>query len=1494
MASGGQAAIRGYLIQTLIALLDALNNENQWDSVTLEPNVEWEKIDILWEYPGSKKAVQVKSSQNSFVDRDISKWAKDLVKWKDADEYELVLVWTPKSPLITVDKDGEKVAVRSAPVMDEFSKSAAHRLSDFLRREGLPEGSPDSRTMLVGALTEKLAKLSTGGHKLRRSDLVKLLKEWMALIAAGVRSNEPFNFIPYLERLRDDFEKGPLKKHYISQYTLSEESYEIGEDKDLLERAMEWARGKGKMLWLLLGDYGTGKTAFIERFSYELAKQHLDSDPSMGIPIPIVIALKKTPLVIDGREMPKTFPLDKLLQEHLDRNPDLPRSAGDLLSLLAEGKVILMLDAFDEMRTIALGCEIEEQFQQLAAPTAQPTAHPGGNRMIITCRTHFFRNQEDIDNAVRGHCDPIIPRESRAGSFVQPSNASIYTLLSLEEEQIDEFLKQHLSTEQAQKTKTFIDETHDLASLARRPVLLKMIIAVRDVWERRKTNVKMTSAGLYNYFTKCWLESNLSNIAPEQCEELLERLAFELWGQPSNRIRYDKLRDVLENSLAELLDKLDRRLIDWELRTAAFLTRDNEGHYCFSHNSFLEFFYARHLRRSQRKGEDAFPVALKTAPVTSDCCLFLFDILESNKNYENLGKCLRAILEQPYQPKTSENALRLAYHLAEHLYRGSLQCKSLTDHMRSMVPAKAQLQGAQLREEKFKHAWLEDVDFSNAMLDGTNLEGAALHRAVLCGASLEGCRLIKADCRKTNFSRALIKGVDARGADFTGATFDEANLTAAVFVHSQCQGASFRWTNCHAARFAKAVLKDTTWFKAITNRMTCPDANSCLVTPSRPGKPTVFLHLGHRAGVQHAKFSRNCDSVLTASSDNTVRIWDAKTGTEIVRFDGHVSKVRSVVFSPNGKRVLSASEDSTARIWDAATGREIKIIRGHKRGLCSAVFSSDGKLVLTASDDSTARIWNAKTGREIKLFPCHGQRVRSAVFSPEEEYVLTANEDRTAQIWNTATGLEIRNIQGHKAGLCSAVFSSDGKHVLTASEDSTARISDAESDSVISNFVGHEGAVWSAVYSPDGKSVLTASDDRTARIWDAKNGSEILKFLGHVARVWSAVYSPDGKSVLTASDDRTARIWDAESGSEIMRFKGHSFWMWSAIFSIDGKRVLTASSFNTPRIWDAKTGCEIRNIQGHGGGVRSAVFSPEEERVLTASYDNTVRIWNTKTGSEIRSIEGHGKWVRSAVFSPNGEDVLTASYDNTARIWNAKTGHEILNIDKHKKEVWSAVFSSNGKRVLTASEDTTAKIWDVKSGNQDQCFIGHEAGVRSAVYSPEEKRVLTASSDNTARIWDVKTGREIKSIHGHGAGLWSAVFSPDGQYVLTASSDNTARIWDVRSGNQVSCFVGHGSGVCSAAFSPDGQYVLTASFDNTARIWNRRSRKCLRILVPVTNGWLTIDRHGRYQAGGWGLDALRYFDPNEQRALRTLWHAEDLPWMAENYNSDNDKQDLPK
>jgi WD40 repeat protein/CHAT domain-containing protein len=330
-------------------------------------------------------------------------------------------------------------------------------------------------------------------------------------------------------------------------------------------------------------------------------------------------------------------------------------------------------------------------------------------------------------------------------------------------------------------------------------------------------------------------------------------------------------------------------------------------------------------------------------------------------------------------------------------------------------------------------------------------------------------------------------------------------------------------------------------------------------------------------------------------------------GQLLVTLNGHTASVRSAAFSPDGLLVVTASEDDTARVWNAANGQPKVILSGHTGIVFTAMFSSDGQRIVTASYDSTARVWNAVNGQLLATLKGHGGPVYTAVFSTDGQHIITSGFDATTRIWNAANGRLLATLSGQSDRVFTSMFSPDSQRIVTASGDTTAQVWNAANGKLVATLTDHAGShVSAAAFSPDGQRIITASD--TARVWDSASG-KLLATLDSGAPVWSALFSPDSQRIITTGYDSTARLWNAPDGQLLATLSGGIGKVDGPVFSPDSQLIVTASN-DSPKVWNVANGQQRATLTGHTATVWSAVFSRDGQRIVTASADHTVRVWN--------------------------------------------------------------------------------------------------------------------------------------------------------------------------------------------------------------------------------------------------------------------------------------------
>jgi eukaryotic-like serine/threonine-protein kinase len=535
-------------------------------------------------------------------------------------------------------------------------------------------------------------------------------------------------------------------------------------------------------------------------------------------------------------------------------------------------------------------------------------------------------------------------------------------------------------------------------------------------------------------------------------------------------------------------------------------------------------------------------------------------------------------------------------------------------------------------------------------------------------------------------------------------------------------------------------------------------------------------------------FSRDGRWLASGGNRGALTVWDAQEGKEHFRLQGHVGEVKGVSFSPDGRWLVSASADyevgrqaagktdNSVRVWDLRTGQEHRCLKGGPHGFQGACFSPDGRWFASGGGDRTVRIWDAQTGQEHSTLKGHDSAVRSVCYSPDGERLASSDGEGTVKVWDARTGRPllafVHAAQQMVYGVC---FSPDGGQLASGCWDSTVKVWDARTGQERATLRGHHGPVSAVSFSPDGRALASASWDQTVKLWglSSHQGCVILK--GHTAQALSVAFSPDGRLLASGGLDGTVRLWTPQTGQQRRTLVGRGDGVQGVCFSPDGRRI--ASAARVVQVWEVETGQEILSFNAARKPM-SICFSPDGLRLATADAEG-VNLWDARSGQKVLTLKGHRMDVFGVCFSPDGEWLASASGDSTVKVWDARTGKEVHTLQGHAGQVNTVCFAPDSRSLVSGG--VGVKVWDVRTGQETLALKGHGTQVWGVCFSPDGRRIATADWATNLKIWDAETGQEILTLRGHADRDKSICFSPDGRWLAASGGrDNSVRVWDAQ------------------------------------------------------------------------------------------------------------------
>jgi len=248
----------------------------------------------------------------------------------------------------------------------------------------------------------------------------------------------------------------------------------------------------------------------------------------------------------------------------------------------------------------------------------------------------------------------------------------------------------------------------------------------------------------------------------------------------------------------------------------------------------------------------------------------------------------------------------------------------------------------------------------------------------------------------------------------------------------------------------------------------------------------LFTLLGHLDYIRTVQFHPNATQfpwILSASDDQTLRLWDFHKRSCLSVLTGHNHYVMCAAFHPSEDLIVSASLDQTVRVWDttglrkkqlgggvdqgypgtmeaqngsrgqsaaAATALNVQaelfgtndvvvkyVLEGHDRGVNWAAFHPTLPLLASAADDRQVKLWRMSETKawEVDTLRGHANNVSCCLFHPKQELVVSNSEDRSIRVWDVSkrVGVQTFRREGDRFWILAAHRS---QNLLAAGHDS--------------------------------------------------------------------------------------------------------------------------------------------------------------------------------------------------------------------------------------------------------------------------------------------------------------------------------------------------------------------------------------------------------------------------------------------------------------------------
>jgi WD40 repeat protein len=328
----------------------------------------------------------------------------------------------------------------------------------------------------------------------------------------------------------------------------------------------------------------------------------------------------------------------------------------------------------------------------------------------------------------------------------------------------------------------------------------------------------------------------------------------------------------------------------------------------------------------------------------------------------------------------------------------------------------------------------------------------------------------------------------------------------------------------------------------------------------------------HTSGIVSEAYSPDGRWIVTGSSDETVRLWDASTGEHVRKLDEGPGWVKYVDFLPDGKSVVIGREPHMP--GEISFKGEVKVVRAADGGLvhrsetpdrfmCAAISPDGGRIAAgigmgegpgpfgDGEQDAKPKtmVFDAELGGHVAETAGQTGPIGSLVFSPDGLKIWSASEDGSTTLvrWNARTGTEEARAALPQTTLGSfhrVAFIRDAARIVLGglqrieAGKSTGKLAISNTNDLSTVWEKSLPESWPSVLavSPNGRLIaafLAPLEGVPTRgriaVWRSEDGGELVSWDLAEGSVRSLSFSPDGRRLVTGMDLGDALVWDTEA-----------------------------------------------------------------------------------------------------------------------------------------------------------------------------------------------------------------------------------------------------------------------------------------------------------------------------------------------------------------------------